>query len=124
MKWIEGVWRALGIGFVVRRLLGIRSPSHEAIAWAEGLPSVFDDLPPRESVLERDIGRLRRAIARNERKLDVFANRFIREGWSCCASCAFPEYDVIAAKIGRQEAWLAVLLRRLPRKPGRAEARG
>jgi hypothetical protein len=71
-----------------------------------------------KSALDIEIARVKAAVVRYQAELDEFGERFRREGWSCCPSCAFyPEYSNLADKADRAAEVLVRLLRKRGQLP-------
>lgn len=54
------------------------------------------------------------AIARTEARIDAMTQEWRDEGALCCPGCMFGStYSVVEAKLERQQAWRAILARRV-----------
>jgi hypothetical protein len=75
------------------------------------------------SLLEREISRLERKIASEEKHMAEISDSFFRNGGVCCPSCGEPGYSELMRAQERRERWLSVLKQKQVRRytPGSSE---
>jgi hypothetical protein len=61
------------------------------------------------TLMERDIVRLERKIAREEDRMSEISDDFFKNGGVCCPSCGVPGYSDLQYKQERRERWLKIL---------------